>query len=480
MSTYDDKEIKIEDEKFRDSISTVDKQGKRVWIYPTKPKGRYYEYRKYVSYVLLAVLIVLPFIKVDGHPLFMFNVIKEEFYLFGSFFGPQDMYLFVIAMLIAVIGIALFTVVFGRLFCGWVCPQTIFMEMVFRRIEYAVEGDANAQRKLNKQSWTSEKITKKTIKHALFILVSIIICHIFLSYIIGVDGLLQTWREPFGEHIGGFIAMVAFTIVFYGVFSVMREQVCTTICPYGRLQSVLLDNNSLTVAYDFERGEPRGKIKKKKKDTMVSLPVVQKGDCIDCGLCVRVCPTGIDIRNGTQLECVNCTACIDACDGIMDKVNKPRGLIRFDSYNGITQGKQKFWSPKAIGYTALLVLMIGLEGFLLFSRSQVQTLLLRTPGVPYQKTEDGYISNLYDYHLINKSNIETDVKFVVEGKDYVKIEFVGNPPKTIKHKETEGVMFVKIPRDKLEGRTTEFKVSVIGGDGRKLDETTISFLGPRR
>ncbi len=504
-------DIEIPDEeRYRDQISTVDSFGKRIWIYPKKPKGRFYDYRKYVSYVLLIILFGLPFIEWNGKPFVLLNILETEFIIFGVYFAPQDFHLFVIAMLIFVIIIALFTVVFGRLFCGWVCPQTIFMEMAFRRIEYWIEGDANAQKRLAKSPWNTTKIWKKTLKQAIFIGISVMIAHTFLSYIIGIKEVWQIVTDPIGDHFGGFIAMVIFTGTFYGVFSVMREQVCTTICPYGRLQGVLLDEDSLAVSYDFERGEPRGKLvkpKKKKKpkqsdcnngcsscktgnepcptDALTTMfsDITEvpppKGDCIECSLCVQVCPTGIDIRNGVQLECVNCTACMDACDEVMVKIGKPEGLIRIDSYNGIVKKKTSIWNTRVAAYSLVLVALMGLESFLFISRSEVETLLLRTPGMLYQKTDDGYISNLYNYQLINKSDKEVEVTFGVEGMEYIIFEPVGAPPTTVENKVTEGALFIKIPKDKITQRSTKLKVNVYG-DGEIIDEATTTFLGPTK
>src|SRR5690606_12945541 len=223
-------------------------------------------------------------------------------------------------MLIVMVCIVLFTAVFGRVWCGWTCPQTIFMELIFRRIEYLIEGDWTQQRKLNEGPNTDAKAWKKLLKHSIFLLISFAISNIFLAYIIGSDALFKIMTDPLEQHIGGFISIVVFTLVFYGVFAYVREIVCTTICPYGRLQGVLLDEQSMTVAYNEKRGEPRGKLRKGETDN-------DKGDCIDCNLCVQVCPTGIDIRNGIQMECVSCTACIDACDAVMEKIHKPKRLI---------------------------------------------------------------------------------------------------------------------------------------------------------
>jgi len=496
-----------EGDQYRDKISTVDQAGKRVWIYPKMPKGNFYNYRKIVSYVLLLFLFGMPFIQWNGRPLMLFNILETEFIIFGVYFAPQDFYLFGIVMIIGIVFISLFTVIYGRLFCGWVCPQTIFMEMVFRRIEYWIEGDANAQKRLDKSEWTPNKVWKKCFKHFLFILISLTIAHTFLSYIIGVDSVYKIVTDPIGQHLGGFIAMVIFTAMFYGVFSILREQVCTTICPYGRLQGVLLDEDSLAVSYDFERGEPRGKMSKPRKgkksdckdgcsscktagspcpaDALkiqldeINQKSLPKGDCIDCSLCVQVCPTGIDIRNGVQLECINCTACMDACDEVMTKIKRPTGLIRIDSYNGIVKKKSSIWNARVAAYSLVLVALVGLESFLFVSRSEVETLLLRTPGMMYQTTEDGYISNLYNYQLINKSSKEVEIKFSVENKDFILFEPVGKPPRTIKNEVTEGAVFIKIPREKVTDRSTKLNVSVYG-DGELLDETKTTFLGPTK
>lgn len=494
----------IQEEVFRDTIATVDASGKRIWIYPKKPKGRFYDYRKYVSYVLLAVLFGLPFIEWNGKPFMLFNVLEAKFIIFGIYFAPQDFHLFVIAMLIFMIFIALFTVVYGRLFCGWVCPQTIFMEMVFRRVEYWIEGDANAQKRLHKADWNTDKVIKKVSKQLVFILISAVIAHTFLSYIIGIDEVWKIITDPLSEHWKGFLSMVIFTAAFYGVFSILREQVCTTICPYGRMQGVLLDEDSLAVAYDFERGEPRGRLKKARKgkrsncndgcssckDTGSTCPAdmlkiklddimpIPKGDCIDCDLCVQVCPTGIDIRNGTQLECVNCTACMDACDEVMVKIGKPEGLIRIDSYNGIKERKTSMWNTRVAAYTLVLVALLGLESFLFISRSSVETLFLRTPGMLYQDQDDGYISNLYNYQLINKTEVEDTISFVCDDYPGIIFEVIGDQPVTLANQVVEGAVFIKIPKDQITTRKTELTIKVMT-KGEVIDEAETTFLGPR-
>ena len=369
-------------EEFRDSIATVDKQGKRIWVYPKKPKGKLTSARTYVSWALLAFLFGMPFVKVNGEPLLLFNVLERKFIIFGLFFGPQDFYLLGLAMITLIVFIVLFTVVFGRLFCGWVCPQTIFMEMVFRKIEYWIEGDYTAQMRLNAAPWTREKVVKKAGKQIIFFLIAVLVANTFLSYIIGVEEVIKIATEPVSANLSGFIAMLLFSGAFYFVFSYMREQVCIAICPYGRLQSVLLDKNSIVVAYDHVRGEPRGRMKKSKEVEPDAVPL---GDCIACNLCVKVCPTGIDIRNGTQLECVNCTACIDACDEVMDKVERPRGLIRYDSLAGIEEKRQRIFTPRVIAYSAVLTVLLALNVVFLTGRTSVDNLILLTRGMLYKE-----------------------------------------------------------------------------------------------
>lgn len=461
-----------EDAAYRDSLATVDKSGKRIWIFPKMPSGKYYNYRKLLSYLLLAILFGLPWIKVNGSPFVMFNVLERHFIIFGVHFAPQDFYLFVIGMLIFMLIIVLFTVVFGRLFCGWICPQTIFMEMVYRRIEYVIEGDAGAQRRLAKAPWTSDKIIKKVSKQIIFFTIAVLIANTFLAYIIGMDEVLRIVTEPISQHWEGFIAMIIFSFVFYFVFASLREQVCTTICPYGRLQGVLLDKNSLAVYYDWIRGEPRGKLKKSDATEEA------KGDCIDCKLCVHVCPTGIDIRNGIQLECVNCTACMDACDEVMEKIDRPAGLIRMDSYTGIKEGKKTIFTPRALAYCGVLGVLIFLEAFLFLSRSEVETLMLRTPGMLFQEQQDGSISNLYNYQLINKTSNIYEIELRVDNIDAT-IEWVGEPPSTKENGITEGAVFIKIAKEQLKDRKTDIRLSVISKeDGKVVDKVKTSFLGP--
>lgn len=466
-----------ENERFRDSIATVDAEGKRQWIYPRKPSGKLYERRKLVSYGLLAFFMLAPFIKINGHQFLMFNILERRFNVFGSPFWPQDFYIFVIVMVIAVVFIVFFTAAFGRIFCGWICPQTIFMEMVFRRIEYWIEGDRGKQMRLDRQKWDKEKIRKKGTKWAIFALISFLIANVFLAYLLGSDTLLRYIKEGPIENLATFSSLVIFTLVFYFVFAWFREQVCIIACPYGRLQSVLLDDKSIVVAYDHKRGErEKGRAKFRKNQDREALEI---GDCIDCFQCVQVCPTGIDIRNGTQLECVNCTACIDACDAMMEAVNLPKGLIRYASEENIEKKKKFEFTPRLKGYVAVLAILIGVLGGTLFLRSDVQANILRLPGQLYQRVDDYTISNVFTYKLLNKTNKEfEDIHFKLRSpKGKIKPVTTGAIIVAPQDK-SEGTMFIEINEAALNGEKTKVIIEVYNGKDR-IDTQKVTFMGPR-
>ncbi|MDG1332522.1 MAG: cytochrome c oxidase accessory protein CcoG [Crocinitomicaceae bacterium] len=463
-----------QEEAFRDRIATVDEDGGRKWIFPKKPSGRFYNYRKIVSYVLLALLFAAPHIRINGEPMLLFNVIERKFVVFGKIFWPQDLYLFAIAFVIGVIFVILFTIIYGRLFCGWVCPQTIFMEMVFRRIEYWIEGDWTHQKKLAAAPWNGGKIRKRVLKHAIFWIISFLIANTFLAYIIGADELWAIQTGTFNEHVGGFVSIVIFTTVFYLVFTRLREQVCTTICPYGRLQGVLLDPNSMVVAYDHKRGEgEKGRAKFKKKEDRAASG---KGDCIDCHQCVNVCPTGIDIRHGTQLECVNCTACIDECDHMMDAVGLEKGLIRFVSENGIKNKTRFEWTRRVKAYTALLGALFAVLVVLLVTRSDFQATILRQRGTTFHVTKDGNIGNIFEINLTNKTNNDFDVVLKTDDKD-AKIDMVVEKLHLEEQGHIKERFVIRMPMNRLENGKMDLEV-IVYGNGKEIDRVRTKIIGP--
>ena len=465
------------EENFRDSIGTITAEGKRAWVYPKKPSGRFYDYRKYVSYGLLLFLFAAPFVKINGNQFLMFNVLERRFNIFGFPFWPQDFHLFVISMIVGVIFIALFTVAFGRIFCGWICPQTIFMEMVFRRIEYWIDGDRGAQIRLQKAPWTAKKIRKRTLKWTIFFVISFLIANVFLAYLISSDTLIKYVVEGPMAHLSTMIPLLIFTAVFYFVFAWFREQVCIIACPYGRLQGVLLDDKSIVVAYDHKRGEGQNGRKKFRKNE--DRDALGHGDCIDCFQCVNVCPTGIDIRNGTQLECVNCTACIDECDHIMESIQKPKGLIRYASENEILH-KEKFrFTARMKGYAGVLVILIGVLVGMLFLRNDLEANIFRLPGQLYERKDNNIISNVYTYKLVNKtSHAIKDVQFkLLSHKGTVNMVSVDSfevPAQDL----AEGTLFIEINNAALSGDKDKLKIGVYSS-GELIETTVTQFLAPR-
>jgi cytochrome c oxidase accessory protein FixG len=462
-----DKEI-LNEEFFRDRVPTVTLEGKRRWMYAWQPKGKFYNMRSVLSVFYLVVFFGLPFVTINGNPMLQLNVVEGKFSILGMLFWPQDFFIFGLAMVTMVVFVYLFTMIYGRLFCGWICPQTIFMEMVFRRIEWWIEGNPNKQRALKAAPWNMNKIAKKVLKHASFFAIAFLIANTFLSYIIGKDALLKIIREPVSMHFGGFVALMVFTFVFYAVYAFVREIVCTIVCPYGRLQGVLLDRNSIVVAYDYNRGEPRGKGKR---------PHEGMGDCVDCHQCVVVCPTGIDIRNGTQLECINCTACIDACNHVMDRVGLPQGLIRYASENEIAK-KEKFkFSGRMKGYTVVLVLLLVGLATLLLTRNDVDATLMRARGQLFQEVGTDSLSNLYNLTLVNKTHGEVPVTLKLEGTTG-RIRLIGNEHSLVTPAEGQGAatFFVILPKSEIKSRETKIKLAIYKG-GKKMRTLKTIFLG---
>ena len=462
--------MSVKDESFRDSIATISEKGKRNWIFARKPKGKLYNARTVVSIVYIIVFFTLPWIKVNDAPLFMFNLIARKFILFGVVFWPQDFFLFVIAMLTFLVFIVLFTVVFGRIFCGWVCPQTIFMEMIFRKIEYFIDGDADKQRALDKAPWNANKILKRASKFIAFFSISFIIANYFLAYILGMDEVLLYVKEGISKHLSTFIPLLAFTSVYFFVYWWFREQACIIICPYGRLQGVMLDPNSIVVAYDYVRGEPRGKIKKGDEK--------KSGDCVDCLMCVHVCPTGIDIRNGTQLECINCTACIDACDEVMEHVHRPTGLIRYASENNIAKGEKLKPTARSVAYSIVLLMLFIVLVTLLSTRKQVQATILRAQGMTYQEQPNNKISNLYNVQILNKTRKVMPITLKLEDNNIGgEIKIVGNEIVAGKESVQEGVFFVYVDKSKLNLRKNKIQIGVYT-NGKKVDDVMTNFMAP--
>ncbi len=460
---------------FREHLATADDRGNRRWLYPQRPSGRFHTLRQWFSWFLLFLMFAGPFVKINGNPLLLFNLLERKFSILGQIFWPQDFFLFALAMLLFLMGIMIFTAAYGRLWCGWACPQTVMMEMVFRPIEWLLEGDGSRQRQFNQPPWTAAKIRRKILKHAIFFGLSFLVGNTLLAYLIGIESLWQLVTDDPRLHLSSLGAMIGFTLIFYGIFSRFREQACTFICPYGRFQSALLGENTMVVAYDHKRGESRGPWHR--NESAEARRTSGTGDCIDCRQCVVVCPTGIDIRNGIQMECVNCTACIDACDRVMDKIGQPRGLVRYASLNGIERGEPLRLTARMKGYAGILVLLSVIFFTLLFTRSDVETVLLRAPGSLYQMTEAGNVNNIYLMKVINKTSKPEPVELHLVGREGV-LKVMGPPLVIPPGQLVQTSVLVELPPSSLTGHETPLKIDVTSR-GKHLATVSTEFLGPR-
>ena len=470
--TPDEQEDLLYETNFRDSLGNITRHGKRLKIHPKKPSGRYHTARRVFSLGLLAFLFAGPFIKIDGHPLLLLNIIERKFVILGTPFWPQDFYLFLLTMLTGLVGLVLFTAVFGRLWCGWACPQTVFLEMVFRKIEYLIEGDAAKQVRLDRAPWNREKILKKGLKHGIYFGLSFLIANTFLAYIIGIEELWVIVTDPPQEHLTGLFSITVFSLLFYGVFSRFREQACIIVCPYGRWQSVMVNEDTIAVTYDHKRGEPRGRFRRGEDHKEAG-----KGDCIECKQCVHVCPTGIDIRNGIQMECVNCTACIDACDDVMDKVGRERGLIRYASLNSIQTGARRLLTPRILGYAGVLLALLSVVVYLFGQREQIQAVILREPGQLYNELPGERFSNFYGVKVINKTFEPMPVELRLEKPESGEITVLGEISTVAAQSILEGRFYVAVPAADLRPGKNAVRFTVHSG-AKLIGVGESSFIAP--
>jgi cytochrome c oxidase accessory protein FixG len=460
---------------FRNHLATADQKGKRKWVYAKQPKGRLYTLRTIVSLVLLTLMFGGPFVKINGNPLLLVNVVKARFVIAGHVFWPQDAAIFAVALLLFITSIIIFTAAFGRLWCGWTCPQTLLLEMVYRRIEYWIEGDAHAQRAAAKNP-TGKTIARKIFKHIVFVLISFIIGNTLLSYIIGIEQLKAIVTDNPLNHLQGLTFMLLFSALVYAIFARFREQACAYICPYGRFQSALLDENTMLVIYDHRRGEGRKHLKKGEMFGQRQQNGV--GDCIDCNSCVTVCPAGIDIRNGTQMECVNCTACIDACNAVSDRFGRPRNLIRWASQNTIEHGTKFKFTLRMAGYAAVVTILASVLAFLVFTRTDVEAIFLRAPGAMFHELPGGKIENLYTVQLVNKTSRDmiAEIKLLSGTGE---LQVMGTSPIPVpKESLAETSVLIQLPTTAIKEGRENLKVGIFSS-GKLLQTVNTSFIGPR-
>lgn len=449
---------------------TIGERGVRNWIYHDVVYGRFLKARDWVAGLLILIYLVIPWLEPGGNPLLRFDLPARRFHIFGATFVATDAYLLALFLLITVIGLFLFSALLGRLWCGWACPQTVYLDGVYRRIERWIEGTPRERQKLDQGPKTDNYYQKKVIKHALFAVVTVILTLTFTGYFIG-------GRESFamlqgaGEHRTAFIIALVTGGLLYFNFARFREQFCIFLCPYARLQSVMLDQHSLIIGYDPGRGEQRGPLRLR-KDTATPF-----GDCIDCNRCVQVCPTGIDIRDGLQLECVSCAACIDACDMVMGKIGKPSGLIRYASLAGLHQQKHKLVRARPIFYFVILALLTTLLTFKLSAREGIEFAVVRPPGTPYLVQEDHMVRNMFQIHLTNVDAAAHALDIRVSGPNGLTALIPGAPFAANSGERIKAEAFVMLPDSLISAASTEIQFQLLK-DGQQIAERGAKFLGP--
>jgi cytochrome c oxidase accessory protein FixG len=448
-----------------ESVTTINDDGSRRFIHPADVRGRFTASRALFGIVILAIYVALPWITINGNPAVFLDVAHRQFHFFGFTFVMQDLWL--AFFLISGLGFSLFyiTALLGRIWCGWACPQTVYLDVI-RRIERWFEGDAHARQRLDQMPWTAEKIMKRGGKNLVFFVFAALLSHVFLSYYVSPAGLSAMMHGAPAENWGSFVFVFVMTAAMWFDFVWFREQFCIVLCPYGRLQSALTDTNTMVIGYDAGRGEPRGK-----KGTAGA------GDCVDCRRCVQVCPTGIDIRQGLQMECIGCAACVDACDEVMTKIDRPRGLVRYDSLNGFAKKPRRIIRPRIILYTALMLLGATAMTLGLSTLSPITVSCVRVPGVPYV-LDGGKVRNEFLIRIFNKRNQPQHFAVSVTG---------GAPGLAVTGTES-GVdvgalgeemrpVIIVVPRDQVHG-SFPLEVKVTAPNGRDSIKKAVTFIGP--
>ena len=451
-------------------LSTMEADGSRRWLYPRLARGKFWERRRMVAYVLIAIYALLPHLHIAGRPVILLDLVHRQFTLLGKTFLPTDTALLALFMVSVILSIFFVTALLGRVWCGWGCPQTVYMEFLFRPIErmFIEREGVGGKPPRPVPAW------RKGLMYLTFLVVCAHLANTFLAYFVP-PGTLHDWI--FGSpltHPTAFLVFAGMTGLMLFDFVFFREQTCLIACPYGRLQSVLMDRQSLVISYDEKRGEPRGKMKR------ASLPVVDErvtGDCVDCFGCVQVCPTGIDIRDGLQFECIGCAQCIDACDAVMRKIGRPRGLIRYGSQAGMAGEPTRILRPRVLVYGLIITLVAGLLTFLIATKSPADVTVLRNVGRPFVVTDNGQVENTMRVKITNRIDRAMPVTFSAVGRDDVRV-VPANDRVEVKPGEawTEPVQVIA-PRDAFTRGALDVTLRVSGGDGMNIDRQC-RLLGP--
>jgi cytochrome c oxidase accessory protein FixG len=450
------------------SLGSINADGSHKTLHPADVRGVFTRARRWVALLLLLIYVALPWIPIKGNPAVFLDVASRRFHFFGLTFATQDLWVGFFLLTGLAFGLFFVTSLFGRIWCGWTCPYTVFLEHVYRRVERWIDGDAPARRKLDAAPWSGGKIARRALKHGLYILISALIAHLFLSYFVSLKGLYAMMKGPPGEHLLAFGVVMSLTFILYGTFSWFREQFCVIMCPYGRLQSALTDDHSVVIGYDEKRGEPRGK---------VSDP--NAGACISCNRCVQVCPTGIDLRNGLQLECIGCAACVDACDEVMTKVKRPTGLIRYDSFSGFSGVKTRFFRPRTLFYSFILIAWATVFTLAFRSITPVRVSAVRMSGAPFY-VADGNVRNQFLIRVINKRSEAMRYEFEVEGEKGPNWQWRGleDGLELPGFGEDQKVLVISIPEETFETKKTlKVRVKEATGDAESVTKA-LELLGP--
>jgi cytochrome c oxidase accessory protein FixG len=448
-----------------EALTTLDERGARKWVYPAAIRGVFMRWRKVLGYFVIAVYFVVPWLKVGGMQAILLQIPERRFILFGSVFWPQDVFYLVFLLIGLAMALFFFTALAGRVWCGWLCPQTVFMEEIFRKIEEWCEGDHHRRQRLERAPWSPAKAARKGLKHALFLLFSALVSNTFLAYFVGTERLLHWMTGSPLEHWTAFLFMAGILAVFYFDFAWFREQFCVVLCPYARFQSVLTDAHTVQVGYDVVRGEPRGRLGR------------ARGDCVDCYKCVAVCPTNIDIRDGYQLECIGCARCIDACDSIMERVGRPRGLIRYDSLARLAGERTTILRPRVVIYSVLLLGLVAALFVGLGIRPQLDLTVMRPPGAPFALLPGNVVSNHFTLRLHNRGEQDKRYLLAVEGPGQTQLVTPFNPMEVPAGEQARTEAFVNVPAPALKDGKAPLHIRVYD-NGTLVAEKAMTLLGP--
>ncbi|MGZ8469146.1 MAG: cytochrome c oxidase accessory protein CcoG [Gemmatirosa sp.] len=455
-------------------LPTLNEDGTRRWIRPKPAAGRHWRQRRVVAYALMVVFFAIPHLRMHGKPLILLDLPHRRFTLFGTTFLPTDTLLLMLLLVSIILSIFLVTALFGRVWCGWGCPQTVYMEFLFRPIERRLEGGWMGSRRIDALGGLRAHLhPRRVAKYAVYGALALLLAHTFLAYFVGTEQLAVWVRRSPYEHPASFLVMAGTALLIFFDFTYFREQTCMVACPYGRWQSVLLDRQSLIVAYDAARGDPRGR-GRLRQDPITAQPL---GDCVDCNACVQTCPTGIDIRDGLQMECIHCTQCADACDAVMSRLGKPTGLIRYSTRDALEGRRRRVLRPRTVLYPAALTLFLGGFAWALHERAETEVTVLRGIGAPFTEQPDGRVANQLRIKLANKSDAADEYHLEILGAPEATVVAPVNPMRVAGGQLAETSVFVLLPRSSFVNG--ERRVTVRVRDGRAYtSDTPYRLVGP--